>query len=45
VDDVFYYIANSGWDALGDNGLVRAGATLTGAVVMKWKLPQAGAKP
>jgi hypothetical protein len=45
VDDMFYYIANSGWDALGDNGLVRAGATLTEAVVMKWKLPQAGTKP
>jgi hypothetical protein len=33
----FYYIANSGWDVLGEDGLVKPGANLTEAVVMKWE--------
>jgi hypothetical protein len=39
LKDDFYYIANSGWDALGDDGAVKSGAMLTPAVVMKWRLP------
>jgi hypothetical protein len=42
VDGAFYYIANSGWDALGANGVVESGATLTQSVVMKWKLSRNG---
>jgi hypothetical protein len=30
----FYYIANSGWDALDEHGNVKAGKTLTSAVIM-----------
>jgi hypothetical protein len=40
VGDAFYYIANAGWGALGDNGLVKSGATLSKAVVMQWQLPR-----
>ncbi len=36
VDDSFYYIANSGWDALDDNGKVKPGITLTEPLVMKF---------
>lgn len=34
--DAFYYIANSGWDALNPDGSVKSGVTMTEAVVMKW---------
>jgi hypothetical protein len=40
VGDVFYYIANAGWDALGDNGRVKPGVAPSKAVVMQWKLPR-----
>lgn len=39
VDGVFYYIANSGWDALDANGSVKPGVTMTEPTVMQWKLP------
>ncbi len=35
VDDSFYYIANSGWDALDDSGNVKPGVNLTDAMVMR----------
>ena len=41
VGDTFYYIANSGWDVLNPDGSVKSGATMTEAVVMKWKVPAA----
>jgi hypothetical protein len=34
VRNVFYYIANSGWDALDDNGRVKRGSNMTPAVIM-----------
>ena len=39
VDDAFYYIGNSGWDALGDDGVIAPNATMTESVIMKWKFP------
>ena len=41
VGDTFYYLANSGWDALNADGSVKAGATMSDAVVMKWKMSAA----
>jgi sugar lactone lactonase YvrE len=41
VGDTFYYLANSGWDALDADGSVKSGATMTDAVVMKWKMSAA----
>jgi len=38
VGDDFYYIANSGWDKLGDDGATAPGATLTPAQVMRVRL-------
>lgn len=35
VDGTFYYIANSGWDSLGDDGVVKPGSVMTPATVMK----------
>jgi len=35
VDDVFYYIANSGWNALDDSGKVKPGMALTEPWVMR----------
>jgi hypothetical protein len=40
VGDTFYYIANSGWDALNADGSVKAGVTMTQALVMQWPLPR-----
>lgn len=39
VGDSFYYIANSGWDVLGANGIVKPGAKTSEALIMKWQLP------
>ena len=36
----FLYLANSGWDALGDDGAVKSGAKLTAPVVMRFDLPR-----
>jgi hypothetical protein len=41
VDGAFYYIANSGWNALGDDGRVAPGAKMTSAHIMKWNIPHA----
>jgi hypothetical protein len=38
VGDYFYYIANSGWDSLDEQGVVKEGKTLTPAVIMRAKL-------
>jgi len=38
VGDYFYYLANSGWDALDDHGVVIKGKTLTAPIVMRAKL-------
>jgi hypothetical protein len=38
VGDSFYYIANSGWDALDDHGNLKAGAKLTPAHIMRFHL-------
>jgi hypothetical protein len=35
VGDTFYYIANSGWDALDERGAVKPGSQLTPAVIMQ----------
>jgi hypothetical protein len=35
VNDDFFYIANSGWDALDEHGAVKPGAHLTPALLMK----------
>ena len=40
VGDAFYYIANSGWNALGNDGVVKSGAAMSKARVMKWQLPR-----
>ena len=40
VDGNFYYIANSGWDALDEKGTVRAGSKLSAASVMVFALPR-----
>jgi hypothetical protein len=37
VGDTFYYIANSGWDALDPDGSVKPGVTMTASLVMKWR--------
>jgi hypothetical protein len=34
VGDRFYYIANSGWDALDEQGNIKPGKTLTPGVIM-----------
>ena len=39
VGDSFYYIANSGWSELDDNGNVNAGSKLTSAHVMRFRYP------
>jgi len=36
VGERFYYIANSGWDVLGDHGELKPGARFTSAVVMRF---------
>lgn len=38
--DAFYYIANSGWNALNADGSVKSGVTMKEAAVMKWPLPR-----
>jgi hypothetical protein len=38
VGDWFYYIANSGWDALDEHGDVKAGEKLSPGVVMRFRL-------
>jgi len=38
IGDYFYYLANSGWDALDDHGVVIKGKTLTAPIVMRAKL-------
>jgi hypothetical protein len=35
VGSIFYYIANAGWDMLGDNGRIKAGVSMTPALVMQ----------
>jgi hypothetical protein len=35
VDGHFYYIANSGWDAMDEHGTFKAGATMSEALVMR----------
>jgi hypothetical protein len=37
VDGVFYYIANSGWDAIEDDGTPKAGAVASRALLMKFE--------
>jgi hypothetical protein len=39
VGGTFFYLANSGWDALGDDGAVKPGAQLTAPVVMRFDPP------
>lgn len=41
IGAAFYYIANSGWNELADDGSVRRGARLTPAVVMRARLGDA----
>jgi sugar lactone lactonase YvrE len=38
VGDYFYYIANSGWSELEDNGELKAGSKLTPARIMRFRL-------
>ena len=38
VGDYFYYVANSGWDALDDQGEMKSGAKLTPARVMRFRV-------
>jgi sugar lactone lactonase YvrE len=38
VGDFFYYIANSGWSALDEHGVVKPGATLNPARLMRFRL-------
>lgn len=38
--DFFYYIANSGWDALDDHGNLKTGATLACIFKNRWKRPR-----
>jgi hypothetical protein len=38
VGDWFYYIANSGWDALDERGDVKAGEKLSPGLVMRFRL-------
>jgi hypothetical protein len=38
VGNDFYYIANSGWAKLDENGNVKAGSNLTAALIMRYKL-------
>lgn len=38
VGEYFYYIANSGWDVLSDEGEVKSGAKLTSARVMRFRI-------
>ncbi len=40
VGSDFYYIANSGWDTLDDNGERKATAKVTTARIMRAALPQ-----
>jgi hypothetical protein len=39
VEGAFYYIANSGWDALGEAGEIENGKGLTAAFIMRAALP------
>jgi hypothetical protein len=41
VGDWFYYIANSGWDALDEHGDVKAGKRLSPGIVMRFRLKRA----
>lgn len=38
VDDSFFYIANSGWSDLDEHGQVKAGAKLSAARIMRFRL-------
>lgn len=38
VGDLFYYIANSGWDVLDDHGNLKSGAKMTPARIMRFDL-------
>lgn len=38
IGDWFYYIANSGWDVLGEHGDVKAGEKLSQGLVMRFRL-------
>jgi hypothetical protein len=38
IGEYFYYIANSGWDAVDEHGTAKSSATLTQAIVMRAKL-------
>ncbi len=38
IGDWFYYIANSGWDALDEHGDVKAGEKLSPGLVMRFRL-------
>jgi hypothetical protein len=38
VGDLFYYIANSGWDVLDEHGDVKAGEKLSAGRVMRFKV-------
>jgi hypothetical protein len=40
VGDFFYYIANSGWDVLDDHGDLKAGAKMTPATIMRFRIPK-----
>jgi hypothetical protein len=39
VGDAFYYLKNTGWNQLGPDGKIKAGAKLTPALVMRATLP------
>jgi hypothetical protein len=45
VDGSFYYIANSGWDALDEHGNLKPHATMPKAVVMRTDLETGHLKP
>lgn len=38
IGDFFYYIANSGWDVLDDHGDLKAGAKMTPAKIMRFRI-------
>jgi hypothetical protein len=42
VGDYFYYIANSGWDALDEHGVVKQGKTMTAPSIMRARLSRPG---
>jgi hypothetical protein len=45
VGEYFYYIANSGWDALDDHGNLLEGKTLPAATIMRARIAPNGAAP